>query len=179
MTISRLDQERAALVVVDVQEAFRKAIGDFDTIAARCAILVQGAQALGVPVIVAEQYPAGLGETAPEIAVHLEGVACLEKTVFSVARADGFDLAGRDQVLLCGIETHVCVHQTAQDLLSDGIEIHLIRDALGSRAAVHHQAGIARMEQAGAAASSTEMALLELLGGAGSTPFKIIQGLIK
>ena len=85
-----LDRARAALVVVDVQEAFRPAVGEFDAVAANAAVLVQGARALGIPVVVTEQYPEGLGETVIEVASHLEGVEPLSKTVFSAARADGF-----------------------------------------------------------------------------------------
>ena len=83
-------------------------------------MLVQGARELGLPVVVTEQYPQGLGDTVPEVAEHLDGVERHAKTVFSAARADGFDLAGREQALVCGIEAHVCVEQTVQDLLDRG-----------------------------------------------------------
>ncbi|CAB4923646.1 unannotated protein [freshwater metagenome] len=174
-----LETRRAVLVVVDIQEAFRSAIPGFDDVARRSAILIQAARLLDVPVIVTEQYPRGLGHTVDELAAHLEGVPRLEKVAFSAARADGFDLHGRDQVLLCGVETHVCVHQTAQDLLSDGIEVQLACDAMDSRAASDKTIAIARMSAGGALASSTEMALFELLGHAGGPAFKTIQGLIK
>ncbi len=127
VTPAMLDRERAALVVVDVQEAFRPAVLDFDRVAANTAVLVQGAQAMGVPVVATEQYPQGLGATVPEVAEHLNGAEPIDKTAFSAARAEGFDLAGRDQVLLCGIETHVCVSQTASDLLGQGVEVHVAR----------------------------------------------------
>src|SRR5204863_410854 len=97
-----LDRERAALVVIDVQEAFRPAVGEFDAVAHNSAVLAQGARALGLPVIVTEQYPRGLGRTVPELAGALEGIARLEKLVFSAARAEGFDLDGREQALVCG-----------------------------------------------------------------------------
>ena len=106
------------LVVIDVQEAFRKAVPAFGDVAARTAILVQGAEALGVPVLVTEQYPRGLGDTVPEVADHLGDTPRLPKTAFSAARAEGFDLGGRDQALVCGIEAHVCVAQTVLDLLA-------------------------------------------------------------
>ena len=117
----KLQRDRTALVVVDVQEGFRKAIPDFERVAKATATLIEGAEAIGVPVVITEQYPKGLGETAPEVAEHLpEGTDPLEKVVFSAAEAEGFDLGGRDQALVCGIETHVCVNQTAIDLLDAG-----------------------------------------------------------
>ncbi len=179
MSAGPLERERAALVVVDVQEAFRPAVEGFEDVARATATLVQGAQALGVPVVVTEQYPRGLGETVPEVAAHLEGVPRLPKTVFSAAQADGFGLDGRDQVLLCGIETHVCVNQTALDLLGRGLAVHVAADAVASRTAANRATGLHRMEQAGATLTSVEMALFELLGRAGTDEFKTVQGLIR
>jgi nicotinamidase-related amidase len=104
----KLDRERTALVVVDIQEAFRKAVPSFDAVAESAATLVQGAEAMGIPIVVTEQYPKGLGHTVPEVAEHLpEGLKPIEKVRFSAAEAEGFDLNGRDQALVCGIETHV------------------------------------------------------------------------
>ncbi|WP_372788724.1 isochorismatase family protein [Paraconexibacter sp.] len=175
-----LARDRTALVVVDVQEAFRPVIDGFDRVAAATAVLVRGAAALGLPVIVTEQYPRGLGATVPEVAGHLgAGTPVLEKSVFSAAGADGFDLQGRDQVLLCGIEAHVCVHQTAQHLLRDGVEVHVCTDAVSSRTADNRAIGLERAREAGASLTSVEMALLELCGRAGTEEFKTIQGLIK
>jgi nicotinamidase-related amidase len=174
-----LDRERAALVVVDVQEAFRKAVGEFDTVVANAGVLAQGARALGLPVVVTEQYPKGLGETVSEVAEHLNGVARHPKTVFSAARAEGFDLAGRDQALVCGIEAHVCVQQTVQDLLDAGVEVHVAADATSSRTALNRRLGLEKMERSGAWVTSTEMALFELVGEAGTPEFKTIQALVK
>jgi nicotinamidase-related amidase len=175
----RLERDRAALVVVDIQEGFRKAIPDFDRVAQASATLARGAEAMGVPVIVTEQYPKGLGATAPEVAESLpEGTGALEKTVFSAAEADGFDLAGRDQAVVCGIETHVCVNQTALDLLAGGTEVHVVEDAVASRFADSKRIGLHKMEAAGAVISSVETALFELLGRAGTDEFKAVQKLI-
>lgn len=174
-----LDRARAALVVVDVQEAFRPAVGEFDAVAGNAAVLVQGARELGLPVVVTEQYPRGLGETVPEVARHLDGTERVEKTVFSAARADGFSLDGRDQALVCGIEAHVCVQQTAQDLLDAGVEVHVAADAVTSRTALNRRLGLEKMEASGAVVTSTEMALFELVERAGTPEFKAIQGLVK
>src|SRR3712207_3825011 len=126
-----LRRDDSVLVVVDVQEAFRKVIGDFETIASKTATLVEGARILGVPTVVTEQYPKGLGHTVDEVG--LNGEPVLEKTVFAASCADGFDLDGRKQAVVCGIEAHVCVHQTVEDLASKGVEVHLVADAVASR----------------------------------------------
>jgi len=173
-----LERERAALVVIDVQEAFRGAVGEFDAVAASTATLVQGAQTLGIPILVTEQYPRGLGDTVPEVAEHLEGIARLEKVVFSACRAEGFDLQGRDQALVCGIETHVCVSQTAHDLLDRDVEVHVATDAVSSRSAANRRLGLSKMERSGAILSSVETALFELVGRAGTEEFKSVQKLV-
>ena len=176
----RLDRQRAALVVIDVQEAFRKALPDFDDVATATAKLVEGAKAMGVPVIVSEQYPKGLGETVPEVAQHLpEGTEPLDKVCFSAAEADGFDLGGRAQALICGIETHVCVNQSVLDLLEHGVEAHVAEDAVGSRTAENKRLGLHKMERAGAVLTSVETALFELLRGSDAPEFKTVQALVK
>jgi nicotinamidase-related amidase len=176
---AKLDPSRAALVVVDVQEGFRRAIPDFDRIAAAAATLARGAEAMALPILVTEQYPKGLGATVPEVAAALpEGTEPLAKTVFSAAAADGFDLGGREQAIVCGIETHVCVNQTVLDLLDRGVEVHVAADAVGSRSAANRELGLAKAERAGAWLTSVETALFELLGAAGSERFKAVQKLI-
>jgi nicotinamidase-related amidase len=175
----KLDAARTALVVVDVQEGFRKAIPEFERIARATATLVEGAEAIGVPVAITEQYPKGLGETASEVAERLpNGTEPIAKVCFSAAEADGFDLGGRDQALVCGIETHVCVNQTVLDLLASGTEVHVAEDAVGSRFDQNKQVGLQKMERAGAVLTSVETALFELLGRAGTDEFKRVQKLI-
>jgi len=176
---SRLDPKRAALVVVDVQEGFRKALPDFEQVALATSALVRGAEAVGIPIVSTEQYPKGLGGTVPEVADHLpDGAEPIEKVVFSAAEADGFDLGGRDQALICGIETHVCVNQTALDLIESGTEVHVAADAVGSRTAESKGIGLNKMEQAGAVLTSVETALFELVRRAGTDEFKAVQKLI-
>ena len=179
MAARLLDRERAALVVVDVQEAFRPAVLDFERTAGNAATLIRGARILGVPVVVTEQYPKGLGRTVPELTEHLEGIEPLEKVCFSASDADGFDLGGRDQALVCGIESHVCVNQTAHALLDGGVEVHVARDAVTSRTEENRELGLHKMEGAGAVLTSVETALFELLGAAGSDEFKEVQRLVK
>src|ERR671914_299579 len=109
-----LKRDDTVVVVVDVQEGFRPAVLDFEDTATNIGKLVQGANALGVPVVASEQYPKGLGPTVAEVAEHLNGVEPVAKTCFAATGADGFDLDGRKQAVLCGIESHICVWQTAQ-----------------------------------------------------------------
>jgi nicotinamidase-related amidase len=173
--VSLLVRDRAALVVVDVQEGFRS-YASFAAVAGACGKLLQGARILGLPVLVSEQYPKGLGHTAPEVG--LQDEKTIEKTVFSAARADGFDLAGREQAIVCGIETHVCVSQTVHDLLDRGIEVHVPADAVGSRHDIDYERGLERLERAGAVVSTVEADLFELLERAGTPEFKAVQKLI-
>jgi nicotinamidase-related amidase len=102
----------------------------------------------------------------------------VEKTVFSAARADGFDLKGREQAIVCGIETHVCVSQTVHDLIGSGVEVHVPADAVGSRHSLDYERGLERLERAGAVVSTVESALFELLERAGTPEFKEVQKLI-
>ncbi len=170
-----LERNRAALVVVDVQEGFRP-YESFADVASACAKLVEVARILGLPALVSEQYPKGLGPTAPEVG--LQDEPRIEKTVFSAARADGFDLHGAEQAIVCGIETHVCVSQTVHDLLADGVEVHVPADAVGSRHDLDYECGLERMVRAGAIISTVEAVLFELLERAGTPEFKEVQRLI-
>jgi nicotinamidase-related amidase len=179
VSAAKLDRDRAALVVIDVQEAFRKAVPSFDAVADAAATLVRGAEAVGIPIAITEQYPKGLGRTVQEVGAHLpEGVEPIEKVCFSAAEAEGFDLQGRNQALVCGVEAHVCVNQTVLDLLDEGIEVHVAQDAVGSRFEENRQVGLHKAEAAGAVITSVETALFELVARAGTDEFKRVQGLV-
>lgn len=175
-----LQPDRAALVVVDVQEGFRS-YDSFAGVASAAAKLLAAARILGVPAIVSEQYPKGLGHSAPELGI--ENEPRIEKTVFSAVRAGGFERSqigrdGRDQAIVCGIEAHVCVSQTVHDLLERGVEVHVPADAVGSRHEIDYQRGLERLERAGAVVSTVEASLFELLQRAGTPEFKEVQKLI-
>jgi nicotinamidase-related amidase len=179
-----LDARRCALVIIDAQESFRAAIPDFARLAARIATAARGAQLLGVPVVVTEQYPKGLGRTAREIAAALpEGSEPVEKTAFSSCGAGEFvarlEAAGARQLLLCGVEAHVCVNQTAHDLLARGYQVHLLADCVASRAEQDRRAGLDKMFRSGALPSTVELALFELMRDARHEQFKAVQKLIK
>jgi nicotinamidase-related amidase len=178
-----LDRRRAALAVIDMQEAFSKIIPDFDEMASRVTLMVQACRLLSLPIIVTEQYPKGLGRTVNEIAQHLpEGAEAIEKLSFSACGAQEFDTRLREhhveQVMLCGIEAHICVSQTALDLLQNGYQVHLLSDAVSTRLARNRKAAINKMAKAGAIISSIEMALFELCP-AGTPEFKHMQALLK
>lgn len=179
-----LDLAHTALIIIDMQDAFRSSISDFAEIAARISLMAHAAQLLAVPIIVTEQYPKGLGQTADEIrAVLPVELEIIEKSAFSSCGAPAFlprlQATEARQVLVCGIEAHVCVNQTTHDLLTRGYQVHLLTDCITARTARNKEIGFAKMQQAGALPSSTEMALFELLGTADHKQFKAIQKLIK
>ena len=147
-------------------------------------IAVDAAKVLHVPVLVSEQYPKGLGPTIPEIREHLGADFCpIEKIAFSCGRSPGFrealDATGRHDVILCGVESHVCVYQTAVDLINDGFHVHVAADAVMSRRSADSDRALTLMERAGAIIGTTEMFLFQLLERAGSDEFKAISKLVK
>ena len=179
-----LDAAQTALVIIDMQEGFRSSISDFAEVAARIALVAHAAQLLGLPVLLTEQYPKGLGRTAGEIrAVLPAALEPIEKTAFSSCGAQTFvnelGRVGARQVLVCGIEAHVCVNQTTHDLLARGYQVHLLAECITARAAHNRETGLAKMQQSGALPSSIEMALFELMRDAAHEQFKAVQKLIK
>jgi nicotinamidase-related amidase len=181
---SLLDRKRAALVVIDMQEKFRPMLVNFDDVAQRIAVMVQGCNLLNVPIIVTEQYPQGLGPTAAEIKAHWPAaITPIEKLTFSGCGVPEFDLQLREQhieqVMLVGIEAHICVSQTAHDLLQLGYQVHLIGEAIGARFPQNHEVALAKMQRAGALLSSVEMSLFEMMQASNAVEFKAVQKLIK
>ena len=179
-----LELAQSALVIVDMQDAFRASISDFDEVARRISTMAAAATLLQLPIVVTEQYPKGLGRTAEEILGALpRGLEVIEKTAFSSCGAQEFvarlKATGAQQVLVCGIEAHVCVNQTTHDLLARGFQVHLLADCISSRSPHNRQTGLAKMHQSGALPSSVEMALFELMRDARHEQFKAIQKLIK
>jgi nicotinamidase-related amidase len=177
-----LELSRSALLIIDVQEAFRASIKDFDKLAQRIVVAAKGAQFLNVPIIVTEQYPKGLGHTIKEIADVLPAdVAIFEKTTFSSCGAQQFQPKLQDikHVVVAGIEAHICVNQTVHDLLASEFKVHLLNDCIASRNKHDRKTAVAKMQSSGAILSSVEMALFELMRDARHEQFKAIQGLIK
>ncbi len=182
-TSRRLDRAHAGLVVVDIQERLLPAIYQPERVRENALRLVKGAAVLRVPVLVTEQYRKGLGPTVPELAAAIPGFAPMEKLSFSACGADGFTRRLKElkisEVLLCGIEAHVCVAQTGLGLLDEGFRVFAAADAISSRTPENYGAGVDRMRAAGAVIVSTEMALFELLGRAGTAEFKQLLPLVK
>ena len=177
-----LELSRSALLIIDVQEAFRASIKDFDKLAERIVVAAKGAQLLSLRIMVTEQYPKGLGHTAKQIIEALPAnIEILEKTTFSSCGAQHFQSKLQDikHVLVAGIEAHICVNQTVHDLLAADFKVHLLTDCIASRNKTDRKTAVAKMQSSGAILSSVEMALFELMRDARHEQFKAIQGLIK
>ena len=178
-----LKRDHAALVLIDVQSKLAELMHDKEALYRNMQILVQSTKALDLPVLWLEQYPKGLGSTIPEVAELLPDQQPMAKTCFSAYGLDAFQDALRTndyrQILLAGIESHICVWQTARDLLATGHHVEIVSDAVSSRTAANKTLGLERMRQAGAEITSVEMCLFELLKQAGSEEFKYIATLIK
>ena len=172
------------LLVVDVQEKLLPAMSHPERLTAAIATLIKACSLLPVPIVVTEQVPHKLGHTAPELLSHLPvEAATFEKTSFGCGESPDIlafiNSLERKQVILCGLETHICVNQTAHQLIERGYQVHLITDAVQSRAKHNHKAAIVRMIQAGIIPSTVEAALFELLGHCEHPQFRAIQALVK
>jgi nicotinamidase-related amidase len=179
-----LDRERAVLVLIDLQEGYRSALHAWERVATACRLLIDGAAVLGVPILVTEQYPRGIGHTTPEVASRLPpNLEVIEKMSMSCCGAAAFSerlaATGRKQVLVAGIETHACVNQTVHDLLVFGYQVHVARDATSSRRPADVGPAWDKMRSAGMLPTSSEQALLELVRTAESADFKALQRLLK
>lgn len=178
-----LDSKQAMLLIVDVQESFRKQLKDLDNLTRNITILAEAAKILRVPVVLTEQYPQGLGKTIAEISACLGEHKYFEKTAFSCCQAPGFmdmmESIGRNQVIICGIEAHICVNQTTHDLLAHDYVVHVVADAIASRGQRNKEIGWEKMIASGAVPSCVEIALFEMLFEAGTEQFKSVQRLVK
>jgi nicotinamidase-related amidase len=176
-----LDRRTAALVVVDVQERIDAVMGRGDH-RPRIRFLARTFRHLGLPVLVTEQYPRGLGATVPEIADACQAPS-LEKMTFSCVEDERFlsalKAAGRRQVVVVGIEAHVCVAQTALDLLHAGYQVHVPHDAVSSRRAADRRHALQRLARAGAIVTSTESCAFELLHHCGDDDFRWVSRALK
>jgi nicotinamidase-related amidase len=178
-----LESSETVLLIVDVQESYRKVLKELDTLTRNITILAEAAKILKLPVFLSEQYPQGLGKTIAEIAACLGDHRYFSKTSFSCCRAEGFleelEGTGRKQVLICGIETHVCVSQTVHQLMALGYAVHVAKDAIASRYERHRDVGWEKMMSSGAVPTCVEGALFEMLGESGTELFKSVQRLVK
>lgn len=178
-----LDRGNTALVLIDIQGKLATLMHDREQLYASLQILVQGARALELPIVWLEQYPKRLGPTIPEVADLLPDLEPLPKVCFSACGLEAFRSrlrdTGRRQLLLAGIETHICVYQTGRDLLAGGYYLEVVADAVSSRTADNRRLGLERLAAAGAQITSVEMCLFELLREASGPAFKEIARLVK
>jgi nicotinamidase-related amidase len=172
-----LERDKAVLLVVDLQEKLLAHIHDQAGLLRRTERLIRGAHLLDVPIMVTEQYPRGLGHTDAGVRDALgDAYRPIEKAAISAlgepAFRESFAAVGRRQIILCGIEAHVCVYQTARDFRSDACAVHVVADCVGSREARDAEIGLQRMQQIGCCVTSHEMAIFEMLAVSGTSEFK-------
>jgi len=176
-TAGSLQRERTALVVVDLQAKLLPAIAENDRVLRNTLLLLRLARVLELPVVLTTQYRRGLGPTVDAVTAEAGGVEPLDKLSFGCFGDEGFlarlaSLPGRDQLLVSGIETHICVMQTVLGALGRGYTVHVASDAVGSRTEANRQVGLSRMEREGAVLSSAETAAYELLARSDGDAFK-------
>jgi isochorismate hydrolase len=184
-SMSRLEREKTVLVVVDVQDVLMKKMDQevAEKVIRNIRTLLIFARKMAIPILMTEQYPKGLGQTVSEIKMELESIVPVEKVSFSCCGVETFneklDQTGRKQVILTGIETHVCVLQTAYDLIQKGYEVHGVADAICSRRKLDWKIGLRWMEKRGAMISTTEIIAFQLLKEAGTEEFRGLSKLLK
>jgi nicotinamidase-related amidase len=172
-----MNKQDSSLILVDVQKKLTPLVMNAEKIVSRCHWLIRLAQALTVPLLISEQYPSGLGATVDVLSSEITAYEPLEKVHFSCARNDPFMEAlrklSKHQIILAGIETHVCVLQTALDLVATGVyEVFVVVDAVSSRSELDKHYGLKRMQQAGVQLVTSEMVFFEWVKCAGTTAFK-------
>lgn len=174
--VSMLSPERAAILVVDLQEKLLPAISEKERVLRNSLLLLRLARTLDLPVLLTTQYKKGLGETVPDVVAAAPGAPVFDKVAFGCFGSDEFrarlNALGRDQLVVSGIESHICVAQTVLGALERGLEVHVASDAVGSRSEGNRLIGLERMRMAGATLSSAEMAVYELLARSDGEAFK-------
>lgn len=178
----RLEPGRCALVVIDIQEKFQDLIHKMDEVIAGTGRLVKFCQELEIPVLVTEHYSKGLGVSVKPIRDLFTPHQPIEKIHFSCVGSADFQRAlaatGRDQIILCGIETHVCVYQTACDLLREGRQVAVAADAVSSCSKANRKLGLTCLRDRGAQVLGVQMIMFEILGEAGTPRFKQVAALL-
>lgn len=179
-----LREERSVLVVVDLQEPFLRNLYERERVVHNCRVLLQSASILGIPVIATLQYAEKMGGVIPEVAEVLpEGVKPIDKMCFSCYGSDPFRVAlmasNRDQIVVCGLEAHICVLQTALDAQAAGFQVHVVEDAVSSRTRENWQNAMRRLSHAGVVVTCVESVLYEWLWQAGTEQFRKILPLVK
>jgi nicotinamidase-related amidase len=178
-----LKLDNTALLIIDMQGKLWNVMNEKEALLDNCLKLIKGFRILGVPIILTEQNPKGLGPTLPEIIQILPETKPIHKLNFSCCQNIEFmrtieDLK-RKQILVCGIEAHICVYQTGMELLSKGYEVQVVADAVSSRVVRNREIALSRLQNEGAKLTVTEMAIYELLITAENTKFKELLQVIK
>jgi nicotinamidase-related amidase len=180
---NRLDPTQTLLAIIDLQETFRSRIGQFERIARRAAFVASAARLLDIPIVVSEQYPQGLGPTAHELDEPLAGTKPVPKQTFSALGAPDFRAAvaanRRAQIIVVGIETHICVLQTALGLIKEGFAVHILVDVTGSQRDHDRVVALRRLEAGGVVMSTAETAIFELVLDSGASRFQPLLELVK
>lgn len=183
MNVHRLKKHDIVLVVVDIQEKLASVMNHRTMVVRNTIILLKAAEILKLPILLTEQYPKGLGKTVQEIRDVIPNTTAIEKMSFSCCGEPKFfeslKLAAKRQVILCGMEMHVCILQTALDLLSQGYEVFVPENAVCSQNEEDRKAAFDRINQAGITPTSVESAIFELVGTAGTEEFKAILKVVK
>ncbi|MHC4525849.1 MAG: hydrolase [Planctomycetota bacterium] len=178
-----LTTENTCLIVIDIQEKLLPVMQNPQQVVKNTSVLIQAAKSLNVPILWCQQVPKGLGPTVGEVSSLLEGIEPINKSSFSCGGDEQFieqiDAQKPQTAILCGIETQVCVFQTAMDLIQKGLDVHVIANATSSRTQENKDIGINRMAKEGAVISSTEMLLFELLRNAKHEKFRELAKLTK
>ncbi|GGI77520.1 hydrolase [Legionella impletisoli] len=173
-----LEKDKSCLLLIDVQEKLTPYVIEPERLVHGCEWLLKLANKLGVPLLVSEQYPRGLGQTVDELSPTLTEVKRVEKVHFSCGSDEGFmahlKTLNRKQIVLMGIETHVCVMQTAMELKEKGFEVFVVVDAVSCRHEIDHRYGLKRMKAAGVQLITREMVFFEWLRQAGTPEFKAL-----
>lgn len=179
----RIDAIRSALLLIDLQERLMPAMEGPAHVVARCAILIEAARRLDVPVLATRQYPKGLGGIVAPLAGLLDAQECHDKLAFSAfaepAGREALLRPGRDRFVVAGVESHVCVLQTALDLLGEGYAVAVVADAVASRREESRALALERLRRHGAEIVNTEMVVFEWLGRAGTEEFRALSPLIR
>jgi nicotinamidase-related amidase len=178
--VMELERNDTTFLIIDIQERLARAMPQeqLRLMVENVRRLGAAAAELGVPVVATEQYPKGLGPSLEEVSGAVEGWAPLEKTSFDCCGAPGFAIATKS-VVIAGMETHVCVYQTARSLASRGHTVHVVSDAVVSRHSENREVGLELMRHAGAIVTSTEAVLFDLLKGSDAPEFKAVSNLVR
>lgn len=175
--------DNAALVIIDVQGKLASLMENRELLIANISRLIRGTKLLEIPLVATEQRPDKLGPTVSDLATLIPSIIPIKKESFSCVGSNEFkeilSALNRNQIILTGIETHVCVYQTAVDLIESDYEVHVIADAVCSRNGMNHQVGLDRMQNEGAILSTTEIALFECLRTASDKRFKEMIEIVK